>query len=291
MPTSPYTFDSPDADVILRAPLHPDDPKSTEFKDFHVHKVILSIASTFFRDMFFVPQPPWQPAQGDDNLPIVDITEPAEVFEIFLRLIYPIEPPAIHSLQIVDHLSQLAIKYPAANVRLKLKQILVSPSFLKSDPVWVYTIACRMDLDEEAELAIPHTYRVDLVQDVPRTVLRGMAAETYNRLLRSHATRREELVSILNREMGIPSWNECSCGPWFYTRLSKNIKLAVWERPVLDKERLNLSLSKVEGIPESKCGLGSSCRISPREVSAFFAGILNAIERLDQTSNHRGRVL
>ena len=47
-----YAFDDPDADVILRAPLQ---PGSDEFKDFHVHKLILSIASTTFRDTFSIP--------------------------------------------------------------------------------------------------------------------------------------------------------------------------------------------------------------------------------------------
>lgn len=46
------TFNGPDADVILRAPL---EPGSDELKDFYVHKLILSIASTIFRDTFSAP--------------------------------------------------------------------------------------------------------------------------------------------------------------------------------------------------------------------------------------------
>ena len=278
-----YTFDSPDADMIIRAPCHPGDPKSTEFKDFHAHKVILSTASTVFRDTFYIPQPP-QPANGGTDLPIIHVTEPADVFDSFLRLIYPIEPPTINSIQMVDHLSQLAVKYMVDCVRTKLKQILMSPSFLSNDPIWVFVIACRMDLDEEARLAIPQTYRLDLVQDTPRTLLRAMTAEMYNRLLRSHAARREELLSILDRDKGVPCPYEgkCTCGSWFYTRLFKNIRLAVWERPILDKQRLDLCLSRVEGRPKSACGLGPSCRVSVQVISAYFAGILDAIEELDQ---------
>ena len=92
MSDSPYTFDSPDADIILRAPLRPDDPESAQFQDFHTHKAILSTASTVFHDMFSVPQPR-QSAEDDANLPVVHVVEPAEIFEIFLRLIYPIELP------------------------------------------------------------------------------------------------------------------------------------------------------------------------------------------------------
>src|SRR5882762_7830629 len=172
MSTSPYAFDSPDADVILRAPLHPDDPESTEFKDFHTHKATLSTASTIFRDMFSVPQPS-QPPEGDANLSIVPVADHADLFETFLRLIYPIEPPAITSPQTVGRLFQLASKYVASGVYARLRQILVSPSFLRSDPVWVYAIACHMDLGEETELAISHTYQIDLVQDIPRPLLQA----------------------------------------------------------------------------------------------------------------------
>lgn len=277
-----YTFDSPDADIILRAPLHPEDPKSTEFVDFHTHKPILATASTAFRGMLSVPQPPR--LDGDPNLPIVHISEPAEVFEIFLRLIYPIKPPKITSLQTVDHLSQLTIKYMVDCVHAKLEQILVSPSFLKSDPVWVYTIACRMDLEEEAKLAIPYTYQINLVQDIPPTLLEAMSAKMYNRLLRSHAARRENIrISVLDKYKGMasPYEGKCVCGPWFYTRLLKNIHLAIWEKPFLDRPRLNSCLSKVESIPKSECGPGTPCRISGQVVSAYFTRILDAIDMLE----------
>lgn len=287
MSASSYTFDSPDADVIIRAPLHPDHPESTEFRDFHTHKIILSTASAIFRDMFSIPQP-LQPTQGDATLPIVHVAESAETFELFLRLIYPIEPPAINSLRMVDHLSQLTAKYMVDCIRPRLKPALVSPSFLKNDPVWVYTIACRMDLNEEAELAISHTYRIDLVQDIPHTLLRAMTAEMYNRLLKSHATRREALISVLNRNKGLPSPYEgkCNCGPWFFTRLFKNIILAIWERPILDRQRLDLCLSKVEGMPKSGCTPGTPCRVSAQGTSAYFASILDAIEKLGQVSGN-----
>ena len=166
MSSSPYTFDAPDADVIVRAPLQ---QGSEELKDFHVHKVILSVASTLFCDTFSIPQPP-QPVESDATLPIVKITESAGVFETFLRLIYPIEPPTVNSLQVVD-LLQVAEKYTATGIHAKLRRFLVSSSFLKADPVLVYAIACRANLDKEARLAIPHTFGIDLVQDVPRDKL------------------------------------------------------------------------------------------------------------------------
>jgi hypothetical protein len=278
MSDTPYTFDSPDADIILRAPLHPDVPESTEFKDFHTHKVILSTSSAFFHGMFSVPQPR-HPAEDDidnTNLPVVHVVEPAEVFEIFLRLIYPIEPPVIESIQIVDHLSQLAIKYMVGCVRARLKQVLASPSFLTNDPIWVYAIACRMDLDEEAKQAVPHTYRIDLTRDVPRPLLRAMTAEANNSLLRSHATRREGLTLVINQAKA--GGCRCSCGPFFYTRLVLFMRLAIGEEPFLDRQRLDSCLSQVQ--PKSECKCGSSCRVSAEVISAYFTRILNKIGEL-----------
>jgi len=272
-----YNFDAADADVILRIP---HEPGSGQFKDFHVHKGILSIASTSFRDMLSLLQPP-QRTTGGITLPIIPVAESAGVFEIFLRLIYPVEPPTVTSLQLVDSLFQLAEKYTTNSVHVKLRRILaLSPSFLKDDPLRVYTIACRENLDTEAELAIPLTFKIDIIRDIPQIHLRMMTAETYNRLLIAHSTRRAALVSAVNRAKG-PSYfpNGCSCGGWFYKRLANNISLAIWERPFLDRQRFDSCLSG-SMIKESKCGT-ASCRVSGQAISKYFTNILDEIGKLE----------
>ena len=277
-----YNFNACDADLVLRTPLQ---PGSDEHKDFHVHKNILSIASTIFHDMLTLPQPP-QPPAANTTIPVIQVTEPAEVFEAFLRLIYPIEPPVIGTLQLVEDLFQLVEKYMANGVRARLRQILVSPSFLKDDPIWVYTLACRANLDAEAELAIPLTFNINLVRDIPLTHLRMMTGETHNRLLTSHADRRAELMSIVGRvEHQQQNWTGtgCACGHWFNARLESNINLAMWERPFLDRQTLELCLQKTTTprYPESVCGLGSGCRLSDQVISKYFTSILDEARRLE----------
>ena len=276
---SPYTFDAPDADIILRAPLQ---LGSGEFKDFHTHKIILSVASTVFHDMFSIPQPP-QPAGSDTVLPAVQVAETAGVFETFLRLIYPIEPPVVDSLQLVDDLFRLTEKYMANGVHAKLRHIFPSPSFLRDDPIWVYAIACRANLNEEAELAIRHTFQIDLVQYIPHKHLQMMTAEAYNRLLISHAARRRKLVSALDRAecQPVKPAGICNCGIGFYTGLCKDIKLAIWEgNPFLDRRRLDSRLPNLTNMPRSECGLGSSCRVSAESTSGYVTNILNEIGKL-----------
>ena len=187
MSSSSYTFDSPDADVILRAPLQ---PGSDGFKDFHVHKLILSIASTVFRDTFSIPQPPSRTSE-DTSLDVVQITEPAEVVEIFLQLIYPIDPPVITDMRLLNDLLRLADKYVAVGVVTKLKKRLVSPAFLKDDPIGVFAVAYRNNFEEEVKVAIPHTFSIDVVRKISEEHIQIMTTKAYHRLLTEHAIHRE----------------------------------------------------------------------------------------------------
>ena len=279
MATSSYAFDDHNADVILQAPLQ---PGSDQFKDFRTHKDILSIASTLFHDMFSIPQPPQPAAAGDISLPIVQVTEPADIFEVFLRLIYPVGPPAVTSLQLLDDLFRLAEKYMADSVHARLRQILaLSPSFLRDDPIWVYALACRANLDTEAERAISLTFKIDPVRDIPHTHLQMMTVATYNRLLRAHATRRAALISAVNRAKRPPGYltNGCSCGSGFYSRLEDKIDLAIWEKPFFDRQRFDSCLPDSTS-SQSICKNGSDCRVSTQAISRYRANILDEIGKL-----------
>lgn len=177
-------------------------------------------------------------------------------------------------------LFRLADKYVASGVHAKLKQILVSPSFLEDDPIWVYVIACHENLTEEVELAIPHTFEIDPVRDIPHKHLQTMTAETYNRLLIAHAARRDALISALDRVDPPSKIGTCTCDTGFYTKLSKDIHRAIWKTPVLDKRRLDSCLSDFKDMPRSRCGLGKSCRMSSQAISAYFASILYEVGEL-----------
>lgn len=257
-----YKFDASDADVIIRAPLQ---PGSEEHKDFNVHKVILSVASTVFHEMFSAPQPS-QPAMTDTPLPVVQIAEPAGVFEIFLRLIYPIEPPIVNSLLLVNDLFRLAAKYIAGGVRAKLKQILLTPAFLKSDPIAVYAIARRAGLDNEAKLAIPYTFEIDLVGEFPKSKLQGMTAESYHRLLVEHSLRRDQLVNTADDVCKSRGRTPCYCVQYF----KKEMRLYISGRPFLDKETL------VKCLPPQDRNLACTggCLLTPGAANGFITDLL-----------------
>jgi hypothetical protein len=83
-------FDAPDADIILRT-LGP--PK----RDFRVHKLVLSLASPVFKDMFSLPQPTSNDSRKSTvaEVEIVEVTDPAGALDIVLKMIYPFVPPPL----------------------------------------------------------------------------------------------------------------------------------------------------------------------------------------------------
>ena len=93
---------STDADVILRA---------SGGKELHAHKLVLSLASPVFRDMFSVPQPPAKPSQTLTD--IVEVDDSPETLGIFLQIIYPIPNPPISDVETFASLLRLTDKYDA----------------------------------------------------------------------------------------------------------------------------------------------------------------------------------
>ena len=273
MSDSPYIFDGPDADVILRAPLQ---PESDEFKDFHVHKLILSIASSVFRDILSIPQPPRHTSE-DTTLDVIKVTEPAGVLRAFLELIYPVDPPVIEYLWLVDDLFRLADKYAAKGVSGRLKKFLVSPSFLADNPIGVFAIACRNNLHEEEKLALFHTFSIDVVGEITLGHLESMTTTTYHRLLAKHALRQEQLVDAVDQAalhmMG--SLGSCDC----IEELKKEIRLVTPRRPFLDREILDACFASVRDRGSRSCST-RICICTPVRAARFPSDIMRAIQAI-----------
>lgn len=83
--TESPTLNDSEADVILR---------SSDGVDFRVRKAVLSEASTFFREMFTLPQ--GNASSNDigeeepavDELPVVPVAEDQDILHVFLRYVY-----------------------------------------------------------------------------------------------------------------------------------------------------------------------------------------------------------
>ncbi|KZT67855.1 hypothetical protein DAEQUDRAFT_739103 [Daedalea quercina L-15889] len=146
---APFDNHYGDADVILR---------SVNGTDFYVHKNVLRIASSFFADMFSLPQPVYDSASDGDiatgvsdrpsGVPIVSVSENSQVLEDILRMCYPVEKPNLDSVQVISPLLEVAMKYQmpeATNVMMRQLMTLCC-----SQPLDVFAEACKRDLEEVA---------------------------------------------------------------------------------------------------------------------------------------------
>ncbi|CCM05882.1 uncharacterized protein FIBRA_08119 [Fibroporia radiculosa] len=132
-----YPFNKANADVILR---------SSDNVDFHVHQVILGLASDFMEDMFSLPQS----LTSNKDLPVVEVTEESETLDHLLRLIYPTQDPVLEDIMAVGRVLKAAIKYQMDIVTARLRGVLT----VYVDPLRLYTIACGTYLEQEAKSAV-----------------------------------------------------------------------------------------------------------------------------------------
>ena len=106
----PECLDISGADVILQ---------SSDHAKFLVHKAILASSSPVFRDMFSLPQPP--NSGPVDGLPVVDISEDAELVRSLVTLLYPIPSEIPTSWDRILALLSAAQKYDMGAVQASIR--------------------------------------------------------------------------------------------------------------------------------------------------------------------------
>lgn len=141
-------FDNPDADVILR---------SSDKADFRFFKLLLSLASPVFKDLFALPQVP-DGNDTKDGLPIVQLTEGGRTLRMLLTMCYPmtvVDQPDTGPEKIADLrlLLNAAHKYDISKVVERVRVWIVTPLHMESSPVMAYAIACQRNWEVEARVA------------------------------------------------------------------------------------------------------------------------------------------
>jgi len=175
---STYQFTADDADIVLRT-IRCEVPR-----EFRVHKTILSIVSPVFKDMFNIPQPASSAVPTETTIPVIDVDDTPEDLENFLHMIYPFGFPTAPTLDAISRVLVILDKYQVQGASMRpLRSLLVSPEFLKNDPVRVYSIACSWKLKEEADLAAPYTTSRDILAHIREEDVRRMTSMEYHRIL------------------------------------------------------------------------------------------------------------
>ncbi|KAF7370484.1 BTB domain-containing protein [Mycena sanguinolenta] len=186
---APPPFDDPNADIIIR---------SSENVDFRTHKLLLSLASSFFKEMFDIPQPVATDAENQqetmtrDGTPIIFLYDDRnqvcgkDVVDFILSCCHPARlqssKPAVPTellVPIVDVATRYRIDW-AANTAL------ANPHFLKTSPLLVFVHACHQGRAAEAALAAKETLRLRLDEFPSDPALKLISGYQYHLLSEFH---------------------------------------------------------------------------------------------------------
>ena len=140
--TAASPFNETSADVILR---------TSDAVDFHVHTLVLSLASTFFESMFSIPQPASTPEQTPVERQIIYVSEDSTTMDALLRYVYPVYDPAGLDLNAVDHILAAATKYELLDAARTIGNVL--DSFVGQSPLDVFAISCHHKRENDAKRA------------------------------------------------------------------------------------------------------------------------------------------
>ncbi|KAH8984198.1 hypothetical protein EDB86DRAFT_2833618 [Lactarius hatsudake] len=144
-PSVPLCLDTPDANIIVR---------SADKVNFHVHKSLLAMSSPFFKDLLSLPQPPDD--ELIDDLPVIQLSENADLLNSLISLLYPIPPAIPGSYEKVFALLAACQKYDMESVQSSIRagiKLGTFPAPVEAEAFRACAIAGSMGLAPELENA------------------------------------------------------------------------------------------------------------------------------------------
>ncbi|KAG1770625.1 hypothetical protein EDD22DRAFT_948245 [Suillus occidentalis] len=139
--TAAAPFNNLDGDIILRS--------TFDRVDFHTFKVILSLMSPVFKDMFTLPQTGLR--SGVSSVPVIPVTESSATLEFLLLLCYPAATPAtFSSFSHAAAVMEAAKKYDM-HVVLNRAGDLVITQFLPAHALELYALFCQFGWQGHAQ--------------------------------------------------------------------------------------------------------------------------------------------
>ncbi|KAF8150085.1 hypothetical protein B0H34DRAFT_802194 [Crassisporium funariophilum] len=145
--TAASPFDDPKADLILR---------SSDGVHYYTYKVLLSLVSPIFDDMFTISG--GSPQDIYDNRPLVVVDDNSRSLLLLLLWCDPRCMSSSTSLQDLQILLEMADKYSMDSIIRQIRDILFSStSITQSEPLKVYAIAIRFRMEELAKKAATET--------------------------------------------------------------------------------------------------------------------------------------
>ncbi|KAJ3483284.1 hypothetical protein NLI96_g6422 [Meripilus lineatus] len=189
-------FNSPDSDTILG---------SKDGYLFRVHSYTLKTTSGWFRTMFSLPQ---QGSSAASETIFVDEDYPT--LEALLRMVCGLPIPRLDSFEIIEPVLYAAEKYDMPGPLSIIRALLMTGPLL-SDPLRLYTIACRYGWDHEARQASTQTLTLNLHSPTHRQTLMKLSTEALLNLVDLHHRRREALRKRLNEHPFVNDSGDTTC--------------------------------------------------------------------------------
>ena len=167
-------FNGPRADLVLL---------SSDGVNFFVFKVILSMASSVFADMFTLPLPA-APQTSSHEPPVVQLPEDAETLDMALRYCYPIPSPEVVTLHDARILLEFARKYQVDVIKVSLTRFLTDT--IERDPAGIYALASAYEYQDIAAKALQSSLMVPIYQLRSPELQYSTTREQYEALIYYH---------------------------------------------------------------------------------------------------------
>jgi hypothetical protein len=193
----PECLDLSEADVIVR---------TSDHATFYVHKSILASSSWVFRDMFTLPWPPNN--ETVNGLPVVDISEDAELVRSLITILYPIPSDIPASYDRILALLATAQKYDMDAVQSSIRAEVIRrtpPALNGTQAFRTYAIASRNGLTPEMEMAARLTLDQPMTLEHLGPELRLFEGRALSELSHFRKACRDNLVSRLQSFLDIDS--------------------------------------------------------------------------------------
>jgi len=195
-PSSPVELlDVPDANLIIR---------SSDLVNFRIHKSVLAMASPFFKALFSLPQPPDD--ESVDGLPVVQLSEDAELLNSLVSMLYPTPPRIPDSYVKVLHLLAMCQKYEMVSVQSLIRAEVNCGSFpapVGPEVFCAYAIASSNGLVPEMENAARLTLGYPMTFEVLGEGLRLFECWALLALASYRKRCRDNLVTCLESFLGV----------------------------------------------------------------------------------------
>ena len=210
-------IDMSDADIIIQ---------SCDLVNFPVHKRTLAMSSPFFSDMFSLPQP--QPSNKEvvDGLPLVPLSEDAEVLSGLITMLYPIPSWLPNSYDKALTLLSASQKYEMVGVRSRIHAEIQNrefPPLTGAETFRSYAISSSGDLSSEREKLARQTLNFPMTFEYFSNELPSFKGRALCDLIGFRKRCRDNLVSCFESFLKLdqpPFNNKTSCCDGRYSTYS-----------------------------------------------------------------------